>query len=107
VNDGVAGDERLEGGDAEFDGLLDNEVHVLPLGDSLGQGDGRQDRRDRLRRTELEGDAVTGDGEDFRRGTSAETVEDSDGGTGLQSEDLGEVAGFIAGEGGWLGLPGC
>ena len=39
VDDGVAGDEGLDRGDAEFDGFLDDEVHVFAFRNGLGQGD--------------------------------------------------------------------
>ena len=40
-DDGVAGDEGLDAGDAELDGFLDDPIHVFTLWDRLDEGDFR------------------------------------------------------------------
>ena len=100
LDDGVAGDERIDPGNAELDGFLDDEVHVFPLRDGLGQGDGGQWGCGCLGGTESQGNVVAGDGEHLGRGAAAEAIEDGDGLAGLDAQDLGEVAGLVSGEGG-------
>ena len=98
LDDGVAGDEGLDGGDAELDGFLDDEVHVFAFGDGLGKGDGGPGGGRGVGFADLEGDVVARGGEDLGLGPAAVAIEDGDGLAGADAEDLGEVAGFVSGE---------
>ena len=95
LHDGVAGDERLDGCDTEFDSFLHDEVHVFPLGDGLGQCDGRGGRGGVFGRAESQRHMIARDRNNFRAGASAASVEHGDGGTGFDTQDLGEVTRFI------------
>ena len=101
LDDGVAGDERLDGGDAELDGFLDDEVHVFSLGNCLGQGDGRQGCGRKLDRADdFQRHLVAGNRDDFRFRTASQAIEHGDGFTGFDAQDLREVARLVVGEGG-------
>ena len=96
LDDGVAGDERLDGGDPELDGFLDDEVHVFALGDRLRQGDGGQGRARRQNFSEGQWHTIARDTQNLRHRAAALAVEDRDRLAGLGAENLGKMARFIA-----------
>ncbi|MEP6810199.1 MAG: hypothetical protein ABI992_08135, partial [Chthoniobacterales bacterium] len=97
-DDGAIGDDGDDGGGADLDGFLDDEVHVFPFGDGLAEGDLAAEGRGLALVKLAEGDLAGIDLGDLGGHFAAVPIEEDDFSAGLEAEDGAGVVRFGAGE---------
>ena len=98
ADDGAIGDDGGDLGGADLDRFLDDQVHVFPFRDGLGQGDLAAERRRGALVQFAQGDVAAIERGDLGGDLAALAVEEDGFVAGLEAEDVAAVMRFGAGE---------